>query len=112
MSKIRILMVDDEERFRTITAQILEKKGFETIVADSGQAALEKLAESPHVVVLDDAELESDVLVAAGTLVPPRKKLAAGGLYAGAPAGSIRRAAGFISTSRCRLSSTSTPSSV
>lgn len=53
MSKIRILMVDDEERFRTITSRILERKGFETIVAESGELALEKLSESPDVVVLD-----------------------------------------------------------
>ncbi|BBD08161.1 response regulator [Desulfovibrio ferrophilus] len=53
MSKIRILMVDDEERFRTITAKILGRKGFETIVAESGERALEKLSESPDVVVLD-----------------------------------------------------------
>lgn len=53
MSKIRILMVDDEERFRTITAKILERKGFETIVAESGETALERLSESPDVVILD-----------------------------------------------------------
>lgn len=45
-------------------------------------------------IVLDDAELESDVLVAAGTLVPPRKKLASGGLYAGAPARRVRELGG------------------
>ncbi|KAB1443188.1 response regulator [Pseudodesulfovibrio senegalensis] len=53
MSKIRILMVDDEERFRTITSKILERKGFETIVAESGELALEKLCEAPDVVILD-----------------------------------------------------------
>lgn len=53
MSKIRVLMVDDEERFRTITARILERKGFETIVAESGEVALAKLVQSPHVVILD-----------------------------------------------------------
>lgn len=53
MSKIRILMVDDEERFRTVTATILGRKGFETLVAENGEQALEKLKESPDVVVLD-----------------------------------------------------------
>ncbi len=53
MSNIRILMVDDEERFRTITAKILQRKGFETIVAEDGETALEKLSESPDVVILD-----------------------------------------------------------
>jgi CheY-like chemotaxis protein len=53
MGKIRILMVDDEERFRTTTAKILSRKGFETILAASGEEALEKLAEKPDVVILD-----------------------------------------------------------
>jgi len=53
MGKIRILMVDDEERFRTTTAKILSRKGFETILASSGEEALEKLAEKPDVVILD-----------------------------------------------------------
>ncbi len=53
MQKIRVLMVDDEERFRTVTSKILEKKGFETIVAESGEAALKKLDPDLNVVVLD-----------------------------------------------------------
>ncbi len=51
--KIRVLMVDDEERFRTITARILERKGYDTIMADSGEHALEMLSENPDVVILD-----------------------------------------------------------
>ena len=38
--KIKVLMVDDEERFRTTTAKILERKGFETLMAESGEQAL------------------------------------------------------------------------
>ncbi|SME87894.1 response regulator [Desulfovibrio gilichinskyi] len=53
MSKITVLMVDDEERFRTTTAKILSRKGFETILAASGEEALEKLGENPDVVILD-----------------------------------------------------------
>lgn len=53
MSKIRVLMVDDEERFRNTTAKILSRKGFETILAASGEEALEKLGENPDVVILD-----------------------------------------------------------
>ncbi|EGB14536.1 response regulator receiver modulated CBS domain protein [Pseudodesulfovibrio mercurii] len=53
MVKIKVLMVDDEERFRTTTAKILARKGFDTILAASGEEALEKLAERPDVVVLD-----------------------------------------------------------
>ena len=53
MVRIKVLMVDDEERFRITTAKILERKGFDTILAASGEEALEKMAESPDVVILD-----------------------------------------------------------
>ncbi|WP_319466329.1 response regulator [uncultured Pseudodesulfovibrio sp.] len=53
MAKIKVLMVDDEERFRTTTAKILARKGFETILAESGEEALEKMDEGPDVVILD-----------------------------------------------------------
>ena len=53
MVKIKVLMVDDEERFRTTTAKILARKGFDTILAASGEEALQKLAEKPDVVILD-----------------------------------------------------------
>ncbi|WP_419786841.1 response regulator [Pseudodesulfovibrio sp.] len=53
MVNIKVLMVDDEERFRTTTAKILARKGFETILAASGEEALDKLVERPDVVILD-----------------------------------------------------------
>lgn len=54
MSKgIKILMVDDEAQFRATTQKILNKKGFETILAANGEEALERLAQNPDVVVLD-----------------------------------------------------------
>ena len=53
MVNIKVLMVDDEERFRTTTAKILARKGFETILAASGEEALDKLADKPDVVILD-----------------------------------------------------------
>lgn len=37
-------------------------------------------------IVLDDAVIEDDVILAAGSLVPPGKRLAGGGLYRGQPA--------------------------
>jgi len=46
-------MVDDEKRFRDTTQKILSKKGFETILAESGEDALEKMAQNPDVVILD-----------------------------------------------------------
>ncbi len=51
--KIKVLMVDDEEQFRSTTKKILNKKGFDTILAGSGEEAIDKIKEKPDVVVLD-----------------------------------------------------------
>lgn len=50
---IKVLMVDDEEQFRATTKKILDKRGFDTIVAESGEEAIDKIAENPDVVILD-----------------------------------------------------------
>ena len=52
-TKIKVLMVDDEAEFRKTTKKILEKRGFATILAETGEQAIEKLAEEPDVVILD-----------------------------------------------------------
>jgi CheY-like chemotaxis protein len=51
--KIKVLMVDDEEQFRSTTKKILNRRGFETVLAGSGEEAIDKLAENPDVVILD-----------------------------------------------------------
>jgi CheY-like chemotaxis protein len=51
--KIKVLMVDDEEQFRATTKKVLDRRGFATIVAGSGEEAIQKLKEAPDVVVLD-----------------------------------------------------------
>jgi len=51
--KIKVLMVDDEEQFRSTTKKILNSRGFETILAGSGEEAIEKLSDNPDVVILD-----------------------------------------------------------
>ena len=51
--KIKILMVDDEARFREATEKILNRKGFEVFLAKDGPEALEKMSMNPDVVVLD-----------------------------------------------------------
>jgi len=51
--KIKVLMVDDEKQFRTTTEKILHRKGFDTVMAASGEEAVDKLAEKPDVVILD-----------------------------------------------------------
>jgi len=54
MEEMRIMLVDDEERFLSTTRKLIEKKGMPVVTASSGAEALEKLRmESVHVVVLD-----------------------------------------------------------
>jgi DNA-binding response OmpR family regulator len=50
---IKVLMVDDEKQFRTTTEKLLNRKGFEMLLAASGEEAVEKLDEQPDVVILD-----------------------------------------------------------
>ena len=51
--KVKVLMVDDEEQFRATTEKILKRRGFDIIVAGSGEEALVKMKENPDVVILD-----------------------------------------------------------
>lgn len=52
-STIKVLLVDDEKQFRTTTEKILVRRGFEAILAGSGEEAVAKLVENPDVVILD-----------------------------------------------------------
>jgi DNA-binding NtrC family response regulator len=54
MSEMRIMLVDDEERFLTTTQKLLARKGIDVITATSGSEALDKLVTAEvHVVILD-----------------------------------------------------------
>ncbi len=54
MEKMRMMLVDDEERFLSTTEKLLKKKGYDVIIAASGQQALDILnRKSIHVVILD-----------------------------------------------------------
>jgi DNA-binding NtrC family response regulator len=54
MEKMRMMLVDDEERFLTTTQKLLAKKGFEVFTAVSGAEALDLLEKKNiHVVILD-----------------------------------------------------------
>jgi DNA-binding NtrC family response regulator len=54
MEKMKMMLVDDEERFLATTRKLLAKKGYEALTAASGSEALETLMNrNIHVVILD-----------------------------------------------------------
>lgn len=54
MEKLKMLLVDDEERFLATTQKLLSKKDIEAVTATSGKEALEILLQKNiHVVILD-----------------------------------------------------------
>jgi len=54
MQEMKMMLVDDEERFLSTTKKLLSKKGIEAETALSGAEALEKLSsQNIHVVILD-----------------------------------------------------------
>jgi DNA-binding NtrC family response regulator len=54
MENMRMMLVDDEERFLATTQKLLAKKGFEVFTAASGAEALDLLEKKIiHVVILD-----------------------------------------------------------
>lgn len=54
MKALKIMLVDDEERFLLTTSKLLSKKGYEVLTATSGNEALKLLERhAVHVVILD-----------------------------------------------------------
>lgn len=54
MEQLKIMLVDDEERFLATTKKLLAKKGYDILTATSGSEALDILkTKKVHVVVLD-----------------------------------------------------------
>jgi len=54
MGEIKIMLVDDEERFLSTMTKLLKKKGYDVLTAPSGMEALENLnRHEVHVVILD-----------------------------------------------------------
>ena len=54
METMKLMLVDDEERFLSTTKKLLEKAGLEVVTATSGSEALDRLREHDvHVVILD-----------------------------------------------------------
>ncbi len=55
--RIKVMVVDDEPRFRQTTSTLLKKKGFETTLAASGEEAIGILKKSPQDVVILDVKM-------------------------------------------------------
>jgi len=54
MNPMKLMLVDDEERFLETTKKLLLRKGYDVLTATSGNEALDKLImENVHVVILD-----------------------------------------------------------
>ena len=54
MEKMKIMLVDDEERFLETTQKLLARRGYETITATGGREAIEQLkSRHVHIVILD-----------------------------------------------------------
>jgi len=54
---IKVLIVDDEERFRTTLAKLLTAQGMTVSTAGSGAEGLETLRREPHDIVLLDVKM-------------------------------------------------------
>jgi len=50
---IKVLIVDDEQQFRATTKKILDRRGYDTLVAESGEQAITMMDQKPDVVILD-----------------------------------------------------------
>ena len=51
---MKMMLVDDEERFLSTTKKLISRKGYDVVTASSGAEALEELGSSNiHVVILD-----------------------------------------------------------
>ncbi|MCF8090434.1 MAG: response regulator [Desulfotignum sp.] len=75
MENMKLMLVDDEERYLLTTAKLMEKKGIDVVTAQSGAQALELLkTHDIHVVILDIKMPGMDgfkTLRAIKTLYPP-----------------------------------------
>ncbi len=56
-SPAKLLLVDDEQRFRTTTSKLLAARGFSTATAGSGPEALEQMKENAFDVVILDVRM-------------------------------------------------------
>ena len=57
MSEMKLMMVDDEERFLESMEKLLKRKGYDVVTATSGEQCLDKLAQEPFDVVILDVKM-------------------------------------------------------
>jgi DNA-binding NtrC family response regulator len=57
MQKDKLLIIDDEERLRSLLARILQLEGYDVLVASTGKEGLKKLQHEPIPVVISDVKL-------------------------------------------------------
>ncbi|MBI4965630.1 MAG: response regulator [Desulfomonile tiedjei] len=53
----KVLIVDDEERFRTTMCKLLTVRGLEAVTAGSGKEAIQKLRQNPYDVIILDVRM-------------------------------------------------------
>ncbi|MBU2509830.1 response regulator [bacterium] len=56
--KIKVMMVDDEAKFRDTTSKLLNRRGFETTIAASGEEAISLIKKQPQDVVILDVKMK------------------------------------------------------
>lgn len=56
-NKIKVLLVDDEDRFCKTTSKLLIKKGFDTAIANTAENAIQLLKEKPRDVIVLDVQM-------------------------------------------------------
>jgi len=75
LDKMKLMLVDDEERYLLTTAKLIKKKGIDVVTAQSGAQAMDLLkSHDIHVVILDIKMPGMDgfkTLRAIKTLYPP-----------------------------------------
>jgi len=57
MQKDKLLIIDDEERLRSLLARILQLEGYDVLVASNGKEAIRKLQQEVIPVVISDVKL-------------------------------------------------------
>jgi len=73
-TRLRVLVVDDDHAIREALSRTLEKFGYEVVLADDGQAGLDRLRESEIHILLADLQMPKisgqELLKAAKTIAP------------------------------------------